>query len=191
MQFSGTVVHGFAVYLGQQTKGSLQCESQIRPVPDRPSVCVGVRGDGCATCRDTTVRPLHGGTKIKRQEVWEERSPRRFVYEDAWRKDESYEPVVMDAWEKNRGAFSLADVNASLNYMQVQLTDWKQKKFGDIRRKLKKVCREFELEKANSLYKGSSRRGKDLARHLSDLLLQEEIMAQQRSRADWLHIEAL
>ncbi|XP_037480464.1 pentatricopeptide repeat-containing protein At4g20740-like [Triticum dicoccoides] len=122
--------------------------------------------------------------KIKKLVEWEDIGPRRFVYEEAWRREESYEPTVVAAWEK--GALTLEDLNSSLNNMQGQLTDWKQKKFGDIKQKLKKVRKEFEREKANSLYRGSSRREKELARQLNGLLLKEEIMARARSRADWL-----
>ena len=46
--------------------------------------------------------------------------------------------------------------------------------------------KEFEREKSNSLYRGSSQREKDLARQLNELLLREEIMAKQRSRVNWL-----
>ena len=46
--------------------------------------------------------------------------------------------------------------------------------------------KEFEREKSNSLYRGSSQQEKDLARQLNELLLREEIMAKQRSRVNWL-----
>ena len=54
------------------------------------------------------------------------------------------------------GNFSLGDLQRNLVHMQGHLTDWKVKKFGDVRRKLKKLRKEFESEKINSLYRGSS-----------------------------------
>ena len=70
--------------------------------------------------------------------------------------------------------------------MQVHLTDWKAKKFGDVKRKIKKVRTEYEKERSNSLFQGPTKKEKDLGRQLSELLHKEEILARQRSRADWL-----
>lgn len=116
----------------------------------------------------------------------ENSGPRRFLYEDAWQREESYDSAVNEGWVHAAGDFCLRDLNTNLIHMQSHLTDWKTKKFGDVRRKIKKVRREFEKEKGSSLYRGSSPREKELARQLNELLHREEIMAQQRSRVDWL-----
>lgn len=44
------------------------------------------------------------------------------------------------------GDVCLADLNTNLIHMDSDLTDWKCKKFEDVRRKLKKVRIEFERE---------------------------------------------
>lgn len=64
--------------------------------------------------------------------------------------------------------------------MQVCLLSWSSKKFGDIRRRIKKARKAFEKECAGSLYRGTSQREKELARRLTELLRKEEVMAQQR-----------
>ena len=55
-----------------------------------------------------------------------------------------------------------------------------------MKREIKKVRKEYENERSNSLFRGPTKREKDLARQLSELLHKEELMARQRSRADWL-----
>ena len=65
---------------------------------------------------------------VKKLVEWEDSGPRRFVYEEAWRREDSYEPMMVVAWEKKKGAFTLEDLNSSLYDMQGHLTDWKQKK---------------------------------------------------------------
>lgn len=116
----------------------------------------------------------------------EGRGPHRFVYEDAWQREESHMQAVSDGWMHGTEDFSLTDLNTNLIHMQSHLTEWKSKKFGDVCRKLKKNRKEFEKGKNNSMYKGSSPREKELARQLNELLLREEIMARQRSRVGWL-----
>lgn len=55
-----------------------------------------------------------------------------------------------------------------------------------MRKKIKKVRKEYERERQQSLYRGTSQRERELARQLSELLHREEILARQRPRVDWL-----
>jgi hypothetical protein len=68
-----------------------------------------------------------------------ERGPRPFMYEDASRREESYEKVVIDSWQNGSGARGLACLQDALRQMQVGLSTWSSKKFGDIRRRIKSV----------------------------------------------------
>jgi hypothetical protein len=115
-----------------------------------------------------------------------ERGPRPFMYENAWRREDSYEAAVSENWLNGSGAGGLVGLQDALVQMQVGLSDWSSKKFGNIRKRIKKCRKEFERERANSLFRGTSIKEKELARHLNELLKKEEIMAKQRSRVDWL-----
>lgn len=108
------------------------------------------------------------------------------MYDKAWQREESHEAAVVDGWKKGSGTMGLMSLNEALKDMQVHLTTWKGKKFGDVQRKIKKVRKEIEKEKARSLFGGSSPRERDLASQLNELLHREEIMARQRSQSDWL-----
>ena len=122
---------------------------------------------------------------IKRVDEGEGRAPHKFMYEEVWQCEDSYEAVVLDGWEKAKGIICLLDL--SIIHLQPHLTNLKVKKFGDIRRKLRKVRKEFERKKMNSLYPGSSTSERELARQLNVLLQNEEIMARKQSGVDWLH----
>jgi hypothetical protein len=61
------------------------------------------------------------------------------MYEDASRREESYEKVVIDSWQNGSGARGLACLQDALRQMQVGLSTWSSKKFGDIRRRIKSV----------------------------------------------------
>jgi hypothetical protein len=112
--------------------------------------------------------------------------PRPFMYEDAWQREEGFMQAMGEGWQAGAGAGGLVGLNDALMQMQTHLSDWSSKKFGDIRKRIKKVRKQFEKERAGSLYRGISTREKELARQLADLLRKEEIMARQRSRVQWL-----
>ncbi|XP_073353532.1 uncharacterized protein [Aegilops tauschii subsp. strangulata] len=130
----------------------------------------------------------HCFVSIRSRRAGEEqhRGLRRFMYDEAWQREESHEAAVVDGWKKGSGTMGLMSLNEALKDMQVHLTTWKGKKFGDVERKIKKVRKEIKKEKARSLFRGSSPRERDLASQLKELLHREEIMARQRSRSDWL-----
>lgn len=98
-----------------------------------------------------------------------------FMYEDAWHKEDLYDAAVVDGWCNGAGGNGLLGLNEALMQMQGCLTDWKTKKFGDIRRKIKKARKEYEKERRDSLFWGPSSRERELARHLSDPLHRQEI----------------
>lgn len=125
-------------------------------------------------------------TRIRRLVQTENCGPKPFRYEDAWQKEESHDAAFMDGWEQRIVQGGLAGLSNTLIHMQDHLSDGKNKKFGDIKQKIRKVRKEFERERSNALYRGTSRRERELARQLNDLLHKEEIMARQRSRVDWL-----
>jgi hypothetical protein len=51
-----------------------------------------------------------------------ERGPRLFMYEDAWRREESYEKAVIDSWQNGSGVRGLACLQEALSQMQVGLS---------------------------------------------------------------------
>ena len=99
------------------------------------------------------------------------------IYEEAWQRDENYEVTVANGWEERSGASCLLDLERNLNHMHTQLNNWRSIEIRDVKRKIKKVRKEFEQQKGNLLYRGSSPREKELARQLNELLHMEEIMA--------------
>lgn len=55
------------------------------------------------------------------------RGPRRFLYEELWQRDDSYEAAMLDGWEKAKGFVCLLDLNNSIIHMQAHRTDWEVK----------------------------------------------------------------
>ena len=93
---------------------------------------------------------------------------------------------MTEAWHNGAGREGLLGLNEALMQMQGSLTSWKDKKFGDIKRRIKKIRRDYVKERKGSLFRGPSAKERELARQLSDLLHKQEIMARQRSRIGWL-----
>lgn len=50
------------------------------------------------------------------------------MYEDVWRREESYDAIVQDAWRAGAGLDGLVGLNNALMQMQVSLSDWSSKK---------------------------------------------------------------
>ena len=80
---------------------------------------------------------------LKRVAEATEGHKRRFIYEEAWQKDETYDTAVLQGWRRGAGLQGLHGIEETLSTMQTQLASWKTKKFGDIRRKIKKIRKEY------------------------------------------------
>jgi hypothetical protein len=117
-----------------------------------------------------------------------ERSPHLFHCDNVWSRDDSYEETVVKGWadSNNPSLASLVWVAERLGHMQQTLRKWSANKFGNVKKKMRKARVEFEKERNRALYRGPSNPEKQLAANMAELLRQEEVMANQRSRVDWL-----
>lgn len=104
-----------------------------------------------------------------------------FRYENMWRRDPSYNTMVVTAWN-----CSGSPTSENLGNVSSSLSTWAQTTFGSVRKELQRLRTELENVRRNSLHSGPSVREKQLMSRMSELLSREEIMMKQRSRIDWL-----
>lgn len=84
--------------------------------------------------------------------------------------------IVNHAWDPGVGEVDLTSIATSLQGMQNSLDAWDRDVFGSVRKKLKTLRAELELERSATLS----------MRELAEILAREEEMEKQRSPADWL-----
>jgi hypothetical protein len=109
-----------------------------------------------------------------------------FRYENMWQRHEDYGGFVNQNWDPGPGGGDLLSLASSLTNMQRALKDWDRNVFGSVRSNLKRLRKELEEERSNTMYRGPTERERRLMKELAEVLAREEEMEKQRSRADWL-----
>nr|XP_045084679.1 uncharacterized protein LOC123494096 [Aegilops tauschii subsp. strangulata] len=125
-----------------------------------------------------------GGRKEWRPK--EKGSAPTFRYEHMWERVESFQPTIKAAWKEKGPAANLKEVCSKLNQMKGELRSWENRDFGsvikqsaDIRSKLSRIWNSTSTPETQKI-------ADELARNLDELLLREELMWRQRSRATYL-----
>jgi hypothetical protein len=109
-----------------------------------------------------------------------------FRYENMWRRDESYVDLIRSAWGEADGSTDLNQLKVRLSRVQGALWDWDKNVFGSVRKNLKKLRKNLEIEWGRSVGAGPSSKERHLMSQISEWVSREEIMEKQRSRLDWL-----
>jgi hypothetical protein len=103
-----------------------------------------------------------------------------------WQHHDDYGGFVNQNWDPGPGGGDLLSLASSLTNMQRALKDWDRNIFGSVQNNLKRLRKELEEERSNTMYRGPTERERCLMKELAEVLAQEEEMEKQRSRADWL-----
>lgn len=77
-------------------------------------------------------------------------SPRHFIYEEAWQRDETYVVAAVNVWDQRAGDSCLLDLQRNLNHMQTQLNNLKTKKLGMLSARLRKSGRSLNKRSSTS-----------------------------------------
>uniref|UniRef100_A0A453S5L6 Reverse transcriptase domain-containing protein n=1 Tax=Aegilops tauschii subsp. strangulata TaxID=200361 RepID=A0A453S5L6_AEGTS len=114
------------------------------------------------------------------------RKPALFRYETMWERVPSLDSAIKEAWEENMSGALLATVAEKLKGVQKSLQNWSKKDFGSVSGCIDRKRKELKVlyEKANS--EENTQRIKKVSGELDELLVREELMWKQRSRATWI-----
>ncbi|XP_062213692.1 uncharacterized protein LOC133914648 [Phragmites australis] len=93
---------------------------------------------------------------------------------------------VNRTWDPGSGSHDLSDVSDALMSLQSSLKSWDREVFGSVKKQVKELCDELEVERSSTLYRGPTETERSLFAKLADVLAREEIMERQRSRISWL-----
>ena len=112
---------------------------------------------------------------------------RGFMFEEMWIKHESYDDMILDAWERTESNnVSLRGLWQHLRQVLGQMKKWSYDTFGSVRQELKKLRAELEEAKSRAITSNSSLEVREVERKLHDMYDKEETMYRQRSRIEWL-----
>lgn len=103
-----------------------------------------------------------------------------------WEREENLTETVGNAWSSGGRSDSLAAVASKLKTMQDVLSKWALKEFCSVQNKISSIRRKLKRlwDQPNSV--AVEAEIKRTTEELDELLLREEIMWRQRSRALWL-----
>jgi hypothetical protein len=125
--------------------------------------------------------------KIVGVDVCRAPKPRGFVFEEMWTKHDSYNDMVLAAWQENEQyAKDLAGLWSWLKGVSSYMKRWSYETFGSVHRQIKKLRAALGEEKIDALVSGSMLEVQNIESELHKMYDREEVMYRQRSRQDWL-----
>ena len=95
--------------------------------------------------------------------------------------------VVEDAWMSEISSYPMARVEGKIRRCQKNLKWWSRENFGNVTRALKEKKELLRKAEDAAIRGGSLVKVQRLKKEISDLLVKEEKLWRQRSRALWLH----
>ena len=118
-----------------------------------------------------------------RKKVPPKKVRKRFFFEAMWIRDERCKEVIEGAWDPLRAD---VDIQARIKNCQVQLRRWNHGVYGNVNKVLKlKQDRLRHLEDLNLLHE-TAEEIQGLKKEINEILIREEVMWNQRSRALWI-----
>ena len=112
---------------------------------------------------------------------------RPWRFEQMWIDEEGCQDSVESAWRQPVRGNLIEQVEGKLKRCQLNLTWWSGNSFGNVTKQLKEKKEKLRREEEAAIRGGTMEGVLKLKREISDLLVKEEKMWKQRSRALWLH----
>ena len=110
---------------------------------------------------------------------------KRFVFEAMWARDDKCREVIERAWDSLQGSCEFSIVGRIRSF-QAHLQGWNRRVFGNVNKKLKVLKERLnQLEAQNNLHE-TAKEIYEVRREINEMLVREEVMWKQRSRALWL-----
>ena len=104
-----------------------------------------------------------------------------------WIDEEGCQDSVESAWRQPVHGNLMEQMEGKLKRCQLNLTWWSRNSFGNVTKQLKEKKEKLRREEEAAIRGGTVEGVLKLKREISDLLMKEEKMWKQRSRALWLH----
>uniref|UniRef100_A0A803QG78 Reverse transcriptase domain-containing protein n=1 Tax=Cannabis sativa TaxID=3483 RepID=A0A803QG78_CANSA len=120
--------------------------------------------------------------------VQQEKRRSRFRFEKLWLSDPECKDLIINSWNTHSHADPIQTVLLNLDSCATSLQKWHQHKYGSMKKNI--AASQARVSALNNLNHRSQDTMNELQRTeviLDDLLEQEEIYWQQRSRVDWLN----
>uniref|UniRef100_A0A8R7V269 Reverse transcriptase domain-containing protein n=1 Tax=Triticum urartu TaxID=4572 RepID=A0A8R7V269_TRIUA len=116
----------------------------------------------------------------------EYRKKKEFRYEALWEREESLQSTIEESWNSSRPATSLQDIQEKLRIMQQRLGKWSSEKIGSITQQTSKLRNQLRTLMHRPACAANDTEIRKVTKELDELLLREEILWRQRSRATYL-----
>jgi hypothetical protein len=129
--------------------------------------------------------------RVGSKKVWrpvEESRPRTFRYEQMWERVDSLHPTIAATWNKDGPAGNLQQICAKIQNMQRELRNWANRDFGSVVKESAEIRKKLSRIWNSPPSKELQEKANKLARDLDELLLREELMWRQRSRAIYIRV---
>ena len=132
---------------------------------------------------------LHVLLRVGGRKEWrpkEKGSAPTFRYEHMWERVESLRPHITTALKENGQAAHRKEVCSKLNQMKGELRSWASRDFGSVIKQTADIRTKLRIIWNSTSTSETQKRADELARKLDELLVTEELMWRQRSRATYL-----
>ncbi|XP_073361947.1 uncharacterized protein [Aegilops tauschii subsp. strangulata] len=114
------------------------------------------------------------------------KSSRPFRYEHMWERVQSLQAAIENGWKGSGEAQNLQEVGAKISSMAHVLRKWSDRDFGSVLKKSADIRRKLSVLWRSANTPENQREVKQCSEELDELLLREELMWRQRSRATYL-----
>lgn len=139
----------------------------------------------CSSRSDHLPILLRVGSRTEWRPV-DERKKSLFRYEQMWERKETLQPTIVATWNMKGPADDLQKICVKLQQMQKELRSWAERDFGSVIRKTAEIRKMISRLWNSPNTAGRQREEIKLTEELDEMLLREEIMWRQRSRATYL-----
>jgi hypothetical protein len=85
-----------------------------------------------------------------------------FRCEGMWFRHEKYKDFVNQVWDPGQGAIDLTSIYEALWAMQGELRGWEKEVFGSVKKRIKETWDAIEMKQSNTLYRGCTKREREL-----------------------------
>ena len=114
------------------------------------------------------------------------KKPRPFLFEAVWLKDEACEWIIIRAWSGQNFGELVGRLIGKVKACRSSLQKWNRLSFGNIRQMIIQKKKQLTQAKTKLMAGANHEEIRVLRSEVYELMVKEECLWHQRSRADWL-----